>query len=1110
MIHPSSFYQPPQPHPTFTAPVDVAPVIDPATLRPSPKECPTISIHPPAQDAATGKSISRQHVKIGYNVNKHLFEATILGRNGIFVDEKHYHQHDVVPLNSGSMLQIGTLEIQFVLPDVAIGSTGAELQADYDDDIMTDRYTEGGKSMSFDFEDGERKGISLRDTSEEASVEISDMELREHEHGDIEEVGEMIQEREEEQEEYDGLQLRDSDRSEPVGIETKEGVRESFEPRNVLETTRPKSEKTKSDKHKSEKPKTEKPKSEKKRGPGRPPKDGVMSKREQKLAKKEALAREMALAEEAAQAAEQVIDPLLRTVTPRDDEGDDGEEGASGDGQEKNKVGRPRKHPKPDSPDAPREKRKYTKRKPKDPADPNVKEDGSADDKDKPTKEKKAKKPKPPRSPTPTFVEAELTADQLAKPAANYVQLIHEALSESDKGSMTLPQIYRAIQRKYPYFVCKTSTIGWQSSVRHNLSQHNAFQKDERDGKGYKWSIVQGVPVEKEKKRKISPSPQMPNGYQHPIYPGYPPHMMQYSSNMMGQPPQAYPHAHPGYPPPPPHMSGYAPQHGLPPHMAGYPPGYFPPPPPTVPLAPTGGSYSSPYAPKQPVPPPPPPLPVPQAPLPGPSYQPGQTVPLVPPVSLGQPAYQSAYQSAYTSQPPHQGQPAPAVTPTQAVQPSQNGQPVHNGPPSQAGQLSQNGQPVHVASNQAPQPLQNGHPVSGPSNQASQLLQNGQAVQNGPSSQVGQPSHTVPTVHHGPPAQIGQLGTTVSALPPQPPQPATYQPSGPQQSQRPSQPQLPPVVKPHSPKPVSQSTIIPPPATALPPPMNPKPNERVRKIIESFKGTMISSLKGKSNNPEAVVEAAANRLLGKGPQSSGDPEQEEIIYTIMAKTLSSVPGVNFQLPANVSQSYQNPSQTQSYTSTNHNPTQDGTAQNPVTLTGPQTSGATIMRPSSSVQPNGLPRPPSISRPPLAVPGGSEPDSASSANANITALSMLPTAMNKANGNAVAANAPAIDSTVSSALLVRVDSKPELSADLPATTLHTPSVTNVIELQRDLPPNKMVSSLPTDVQVEGSVANPEISKVLPALNLSLDKKDQKRAREDDNPDDLPGGKRQMLT
>lgn len=515
--------------------------VDPASLRPSPHDCPLVGIHPPATTSASGyKAISRQHVKIAYNLKKNLFEAEILGRNGAFVDDVFYHHSDVIELKSGSQLQIGEVVVKFVLPDVAIGETGAEHSIEYDDNLVANRYSEGGKEMSFDFEDTPRDGALVQDSSEESSD--GDGRLQdEDEAGD----GEDLEEDEGDEEE----DIQNSDQTGGEDGELDEEEEEVQEPSPVPP---------------------------KRRGPGRPPKNGIMSKREQKLAKKAAQ-----------QKAKKTVPPPPTTA--------------------KNKVGRPRKHPRPETPPVKTEKRKYTKRKPKD-SDAVVKQEGSQEE-DKSAKEKKEKKSsRPPRSPTPVFNEADLTPEQLAKPQANYVTLIHEALTNSPTGEMSLPQIYHAIQKRYPYFVLKCNTNGWQSSVRHNLSQHHAFCKVRRDGKGWMWGIVDGVSIEKEKKRRPTP-PQPPPGHIHQqIYrAGLPPqHMMPRPPGMMGPPP--------GYP-----MSGPLPpdfRPGQPPHYGGplvnnypmqgpHPPANSQPPqgfsgslPMNPPLGPQITSYSSPYAPK--------------------------------------------------------------------------------------------------------------------------------------------------------------------------------------------------------------------------------------------------------------------------------------------------------------------------------------------------------------------------------------------------------------------------------------------------------------------------------------------------------------------------------
>jgi hypothetical protein len=552
--------------------------LDLAALIPDPDECPLIGIHPPKSHPAVAyKSISRRHVQIAFNKDKNLFEALIMGRNGAFIDGDFCPYRDVKELKSGSTLQIGAVEVKFVLPNVIAGETGAEQHADYEDNVVVDRYSEGGKEMSFDFEDRPRAGANLEDTSEEDSSENED----ENRNQDQEDDGEELEDDGEELEDDDADEEEDGDERSIIngyssgadGEDLDEPV-ETIEPHNNLSDSVQKRDK--------------------KRGPGRPPKDGIMSKREKQLAKRAALELQ-----KNHKAKKSVPQPVTSTSTSTSTTG-------------KNKVGRPRKHPRPETPPIKKEKRKYTKRKPKEPKDPNAKE-GSGED--QPAKEKKDKKPpKPPRSPSPEVKEEDFTPEQLAKPPANYVTLIHEALSNSKSGPLSLPDIYRAIQRKWPYFRFRCQTNGWQSSVRHNLSQHHAFTKVGKEGKGYSWTVVDGVSIEKEKKRRVTPPPGQPHMHPQQIYQaGHPPHMYpghHYGPGMMGPPPPGYQIS---YQMPPngqqmhPHYMGHHPHGPPPPH--GYPHLNAPMPPP-YPLPaqlapPSQGSYSSPYAPKPQGPPPP-------------------------------------------------------------------------------------------------------------------------------------------------------------------------------------------------------------------------------------------------------------------------------------------------------------------------------------------------------------------------------------------------------------------------------------------------------------------------------------------------------------------------
>jgi hypothetical protein len=587
----------PQPRPAsarHSVPMtDSAVPVDPDSLRPDPSGCPLIGIHPNVtKGSGSYKNISREHVKISFNSEEHVFEAHMIGRNGAFHDRdsadpetmKHYPVGSKITLTSGCYLQIADVRVKFVLPDVRHGETGAE-RPDYAEEEVVRCYSEGGKEMSFDFEDDPRPGVPVDSNDEEQSDfdRMSDEDDRNQgeEFSDEDGVEEGLED-EEERDDEDDDEAQEGDQ--PTPIDDHDGEHKSMRNSTQVVDTVQLS-----------------PKVEKKRGPGRPPKDGIMSKREKQLAKKEALAQAQSGGKDKGSKTTAAKTTASKTTAPT---------AASPDAPAppvKNKVGRPRKHPLPEVPAEPRQKRKYTKRKPKEPKDGEVKQEGSGGD-NPVTPAKKEKPPKEPQSPPLVLVESDYTEEQLQKPAANYVQLIFEALSNHPEGQMTLPQIYKAIERRYPWFHFKAQTNGWQSSVRHNLGQNTAFQKVTREGKGWKWALQPGASIEKEKKRRATPPPQAPPGQMQPIYsnnpyhmmPGQPyghPHMMGPPGYHYGMPPNMPPGQYPYMGPPLPHMNGqphhpspYSQLNGPPPVPAIMPPQL------AAPNAPS--SYSSPYAPK--------------------------------------------------------------------------------------------------------------------------------------------------------------------------------------------------------------------------------------------------------------------------------------------------------------------------------------------------------------------------------------------------------------------------------------------------------------------------------------------------------------------------------
>ncbi|KAI1091328.1 hypothetical protein F5B19DRAFT_483986 [Rostrohypoxylon terebratum] len=448
-----------------------AAAVDLGTLQPSPAHIPFVGIHSPGPDIASKtRGISRQHLKVEFNEKRGVFEAVALHKNGFFCDDTHYGLDDPVTLRSGDRLQIKDVEFRFVINGVQPGKTGGE--EFHEEETSSKRMSIGGKEMSFDFEHSDHE--NFRDTSEE----LSDLEnvptppaVSDEGEGDREE------DREEDQE---AAEAQSDDADEPMV-----DMVESSEIQDIAH------------------PQFMTPEIPKRRGPGRPPKDGIMSKRERRLLKK------------------QMQETSKKTLPQMPLEAQSE--------KIKRPVGRPRKNPLPEEGEK-QEKRKYNKRKPKEEG-----EEGS--DAERRAREKKEKKVRP-KSPPLELRKEDFTEEQLQKPTKNYGVLIDEALTNGPPDGLTLKQIYKRIMSKYPWFYFSAETKGWESSVRHNLIGNEAFKKAEGTGL---WSRVPGVELDAGKKRKpTSPDRQLGSAHLHSHMPTH----QQYYQNGSYMPTSNHGYAH--------------------------------------------------------------------------------------------------------------------------------------------------------------------------------------------------------------------------------------------------------------------------------------------------------------------------------------------------------------------------------------------------------------------------------------------------------------------------------------------------------------------------------------------------------------------------------------
>ncbi|KAL2408180.1 hypothetical protein ABEF95_001825 [Exophiala dermatitidis] len=100
------------------------------------------------------------------------------------------------------------------------------------------------------------------------------------------------------------------------------------------------------------------------------------------------------------------------------------------------------------------------------------------------------------------------------KPAYSYAQMIGMAILRAPNRRLTLAQIYEWISNTFAYYREDTKQ-SWHNSIRHNLSLHKAFKKQERPkgdaGKGSYWVIEPGMEAQfiKDKNRRGNNMPHM-------------------------------------------------------------------------------------------------------------------------------------------------------------------------------------------------------------------------------------------------------------------------------------------------------------------------------------------------------------------------------------------------------------------------------------------------------------------------------------------------------------------------------------------------------------------------------------------------------------------------
>lgn len=544
--------------------------IDVASLLPDPYQEPLVAIHQPAADDGIiplSKGISRKHIKISYNYIHDGFEMTVLGRNGAFVDDHHHEKGEVVPLQHGSVIMIGGVTINFNLPIEALpegdhqSSSGRmslafedEEGADIDVDDEVDDFDDLGVPRRLEHypDEDDSQGIegdssdSGNDEEEEDTARPRPVRLKvttkrkmptaKTSKLAVKNATKTQQKSQKAQGLLQRKQLLAKEKAKyvkPTTLKTakkpqrpkdEDDVATSIEGADENAMNRPngiipaaegkKPAKVSGDASKSLKSPTEDSAKvnqvsrdaplingegvvieglaagtvipPRKKGPGRPPKDGIMSKRERGVLVKHQ--KEVEKMRRLGQDPSDLPPVDLSAPKPRPRTG-------SRDATAMDTVNAPSITPNVE-----------------------VSEETSAD-------KKPAKALKPAREPSPEMKESDYTPDQLERPLGNYVSLIHEILTEHVR--LNLQGIYTAMEKKWPYFRFKAGSMGWQSSVRHNLGQNEAFRKAEKDGKGFLWELNPDVSIEPARKPKKQPSPPPAaqaynHGYHGPRFPQQP------------------------------------------------------------------------------------------------------------------------------------------------------------------------------------------------------------------------------------------------------------------------------------------------------------------------------------------------------------------------------------------------------------------------------------------------------------------------------------------------------------------------------------------------------------------------------------------------------------
>ena len=450
----------------------------------------SIPIHTQIPEDIT--KISKQHLMFSFNFQIARWELHVVG-NRAFVNDHLYEKGNVIALEHNDDIMIASVQMIFKLPDNFRGSPGishgtfSRSDDEFSDDGIIPSGTSPVRRLS--------KAIDFGDSDDDED-DVDDDHAKSKGKANTKKARTELKKKKPKQEA--------SPEAAKKGKKPKTGGKSPPESKQEENASPPAPPRIEPGSALDGIPVEELP--QKRKGPGRPPKNGLVSKRDQSMVQKKM--KEYEKRGEAAPTYDYLVQ-LVRAET----KAKEAQTKALANGEVDPGLS---VMPSIEIEPSYRTAKAATGSKPQ----PTDAADASAE----PARKTSPKPPKrPAKEPSPIKAEAECTEEELKKPNGTYVHIIDEILREHPDGEADLPDIYLRIQKKYPHFKWRVSTQGWQSSVRHNLLQHPRFTTTGKSGKGNFWAINPEVSIEKEqKKRKATPPigrPVMQNGqYGHPQY----------------------------------------------------------------------------------------------------------------------------------------------------------------------------------------------------------------------------------------------------------------------------------------------------------------------------------------------------------------------------------------------------------------------------------------------------------------------------------------------------------------------------------------------------------------------------------------------------------------